>query len=143
MSEKKDKLLASLEAKLPPDVVQSTNNPIAKKDDVDSDYEFSREHYRELVDNSKQAIEMMMQLASESEHPRAFEVLGNMLKQSADMTDKLMELQKRKKDVKQETSEEKNKGVTNNNLFVGSTTDLQRFLHSNRMNGVIDGDIKE
>lgn len=142
MSEKKDKLLANLESKLPKSVVQGDNNPLPSRDDIDDDYEYSRETYKELVDNSKQAIEMMMQLASESEHPRAFEVLGNMLKQSADMTDKLMELQKRKKDVRKEDKPQANDNVTNNNLFVGSTTDLQRFLLSSRGN-VIDGDIKE
>jgi hypothetical protein len=144
MSEKKDKLLSSLSNNLPTDI-QSKQVSVKDERDLDDDYVFSRDNYRDLVDQSKQAIDLMMELARESEHPRAFEVLSGMIKQSADVTDKLMDLQKKKKDIKVDSSKKTNgdsNNVTNNNLFVGSTTDLQRFL-LNRDNGVIDGDHKE
>ena len=100
--------------------------------EIDDDYEFSRKTYKDLVDKSNNAIEGMMELALQSEHPRAFEVLSIMLKNTSDMTDKLMALQKQKKEIKKK---EKNEapaanGVTNNNLFLGSVTDLQKHLIS-------------
>jgi hypothetical protein len=101
----------------------------ATKDDIQDDYEFSRETYRSLVTKSNEAIEQMLNLAMQSEHPRAFEVLSNMLKNTSDMTDKLMELQKRKKDMAQkETADSSKPALTQNNLFLGSTTDLQKHL---------------
>ena len=66
------------------------------KDDVDDDYDFARAKYYNLADKGDEAIELMMELARESEHPRAFEVLSNMMKQNAEIADRLMELQKKK-----------------------------------------------
>ena len=143
MSEKKNKLMDSLASNLPPNVVQNSGNQIVVKDDIQDDYEYSRETYRELIDNSKQSIELMMALAQESEHPRAFEVLSNMLKHSSEMTDKLMDLQKKKRDMTQPKEKKSDGSVTNNNLFVGSTTDLQRFLLSQKQGDVIDVDPEE
>ena len=106
--------------------------PVPPSDHVQDDYEFSRETYRNLVSKSNEAIEQMLSLAMQSEHPRAFEVLSNMLKNTSDMTDKLMELQKRKKDIqkKEEVSADAKPALTQNNLFLGSTTDLQKHLIS-------------
>lgn len=103
--------------------------PPPGQDDIKDDYEFSRETYRSLVTKSNEAIEQMLNLAMQSEHPRAFEVLSNMLKNTSDMTDKLMALQKAKKEIqkKEETAESK-PALTQNNLFLGSTTDLQKHL---------------
>lgn len=72
----------------------------------------------------------MLSLAMQSEHPRAFEVLSNMLKNTSDMTDKLMALQKAKKELrkKEEQSSGGQPALTQNNLFLGSTTDLQKHL---------------
>ena len=100
------------------------------QDDVKDDYEFSRETYRNLVSKSNEAIEQMLNLAMQSEHPRAFEVLSNMLKNTSDMTDKLMALQKAKKEIqkKEEAAAEAKPALTQNNLFLGSTTDLQKHL---------------
>jgi len=73
----------------------------------------------------------MLDLARESEHPRAFEVLSNMLKQNAEVADRLMELQKKKKEVRLIDQKQLpgNGNMTQNNVYVGSTTDLQRMLH--------------
>jgi len=102
------------------------------KDDIQDDYEFSRDQYYNLMKKNEEALELMMDLARESEHPRAFEVLTNMIKTNAEIADRLMELQKKRKDVnKQEDSKEadtKQLGVTNNNLFVGSTKDLAKLI---------------
>ena len=85
-------------------------------------------------------MDVLAELARESEHPRAFEVLSQTIKNIGDTTEKLMNLQKQKKDLQKDEKEEA-KRVTNNNMFVGSTTDLQRML-LNRDN-VIDGEAKE
>jgi hypothetical protein len=100
--------------------------------EIEDDYNFSRETYKELVDKSNKAIDGMMELVLQSEHPRAFEVLSNMLKNTSDMTDKLMALQKQKKEVKKKEKGEVQMSptgsVTNNNVFLGSVTDLQKHL---------------
>ena len=85
-------------------------------------------------------MDVLAELARESEHPRAFEVLAQTIKNISDTTEKLMSLQKKKKELTAE-EDEKQKNVTNNNMFVGSTTDLQRLL-LNRDN-VIDAKVKE
>jgi len=99
------------------------------KTDIDDDYEFARAKYYNLADKGDEAIELMMELARESEHPRAFEVLSNMMKQNAEIADRLMELQKKKKEVqKADNVQALPNSMTQNNVFVGSTTDLQRML---------------
>ena len=124
MSDKSEELIKKLESNLP------VPPPPPGQDDVKDDYEFSRETYRNLVTKSNEAIEQMLNLAMQSEHPRAFEVLSNMLKNTSDMTDKLMALQKAKRDIqkKQEDAEPKQVSLTQNNTFLGSTTDLQKHL---------------
>ena len=92
--------------------------------DIKDDYEFSRETYRDLIRTGTLSMDAMAELARESEHPRAFEVLSNHIKNMGEVTDKLMKLQKAKKDLRQDND----KQVTNNNVFVGSTSDLQRML---------------
>jgi hypothetical protein len=128
-TEKSEKLLKSLEGNLPVPVPSAPLPPKEEKE-IEDDYEFSRKTYKDLVDKSNSAIEGMMELALQSEHPRAFEVLSIMLKNTSDMTDKLMALQKQKKEIKKKEKEEAIAvtGVTNNNLFLGSVTDLQKHL---------------
>ena len=127
MRDKKKSLLNNLSDNLPSHLAPEP--PPA--DDVKDDYEFSREMYRQLAQKGQTAIDDMLQLAAESEHPRAFEVLSTMLKQNAEITEKLMALQKDKKKLDEPTKTEQN-NVTNNNLFVGSTSDLQRMLHNEK-----------
>ena len=98
------------------------------KDDVDDDYDFARSKYYNLAEKGDEAIELMMELARESEHPRAFEVLSNMMKQNAEIADRLMELQKKKKEVRLKDSKGLPGKLTQNNVYVGSSTDLQRML---------------
>ena len=125
--EKKDKLKASLEKTLP---TIKKDKPVEKIDkDVKDDYEFSRETYRDLIATGTRSLDILAELARESEHPRAFEVLSQAIKNIGDTTDKLMNLQKAKKELnKEEKEKDELAQVTNNNVFVGSTTDLQRLL---------------
>jgi len=95
---------------------------------IQSDYEFSRETYYQLLDKGKESLELMIEVARESEHPRAFEVLSNMMKQTAEIADKLMDLNKKNKEIHKEELLSDARQITNNNVFLGSTTELQRFL---------------
>lgn len=91
------------------------------------DYEYSRETYYNLLAKGQESLELMIEVARESEHPRAFEVLSGMMKNMADINDKLMDLNKKNKDINKK-DEPKQVGTTTNNLFVGTTTDLQRLI---------------
>ena len=96
--------------------------------DAEEDYNIARENLKKLLDKSDEALDHMMQVAAEAEHPRAFEVLAGMFKTSADMTTQLVELQKKRHELDKLNNEPTQSGVTNNNLFVGSTTELQKML---------------
>ena len=127
--DKKDKLQKSLEKNLPG--VKKSEIIIANKDkkDIKDDYELARSTYKDLINTGMRSLDVLSELARESEHPRAFEVLSRAIKDVADTTDKLMELQKNKKALNKEEEEaEKKRLVTNNNLFVGSTADLQKMI---------------
>jgi len=101
------------------------NQVYIDKKDIKDDYEFSRKTLKDLISVGTYSMDSLAELARESEHPRAFEVLSNHLKAIGDITDKLMKLQKNKKEL---TEDDVRKEITNNNVFVGSTTDLQRML---------------
>jgi len=99
-----------------------------QKSDVNKDYEYTRGNLYSIIEKGQEAINGILELAQESEMPRAYEVAGQLIKNVADATDKLLDLQKKLKDV----NEESKKGPTNvtNALFVGSTSDLSKFLKS-------------
>jgi len=102
-------------------------------DNIKSDYDYSRETYYDLIEKGRESLELMIEVARASEHPRAFEVLSGMIKGIADVNDKLMDLQKKKKDVeKSDVPALENRGNTTNNVFLGSTTELQRFLQNEK-----------
>jgi Mg2+ and Co2+ transporter CorA len=99
------------------------------KTDTDDDYEFARQKYYDLLEKGDQALDLMIELARDSEHPRAFEVLSNMLKQNAEIADRLLDNQKKKKDIEKIGNQQAlPNSMTQNNVFVGSTTDLQKML---------------
>jgi hypothetical protein len=97
------------------------------KEDIRKDYEYTRGNLYSIIEKGQEAINGILELAQESEMPRAYEVAGQLIKSVSDATDKLMDLQKKLKDV---NKEEELKGPTtvNNALFVGSTADLQKML---------------
>mgnify|MGYP001166426592 CR=1 FL=1 len=102
-------------------------------DDIEKDYDYTRANLYSLIEKGQESLNGIMELAGESASPRAYEVAGQILKSVADTTDKLMELQKRVKEV----DEEKAKGpsqVTNNAVFVGSTSDLSKMLKDGILN---------
>ena len=101
---------------------------------LNDDFEYSRATYYELLEKGKESLEDMMEVARSSEHPRAYEVLSNLIKNMADVNDKLMDLNKKRKDL--DKKEEKLIGNTTNNLFVGTTADLQKLLQDDEQ--VID-----
>ena len=103
---------------------------------VDYDYDYSRATYYELIEKGKESLDLMIEVARESEHPRAFEVLSGMVKNISDVNDRLMDLNKKQKEIKAPDKHEA-KQITNNNVFLGSTTDLQRLLQ-NKLEKVID-----
>jgi hypothetical protein len=98
-----------------------------KDDNVKSDYDYSRETYYDLIEKGREGLEDMIHVARESEHPRAYEVLAGMLKNISDINDKLMDLNKKHKDITQPTKDSK-QIEHQQNIFVGSTADLQRLL---------------
>ena len=97
------------------------------KDDIEKDYEYTRGNLYSIIEKGQEAINGILELAQESEMPRAYEVAGQLIKSVADATDKLMDLQKKLKDVNEE-KESKGPTTVNNALFVGSTADLQKLL---------------
>jgi len=107
---------------------------MSDENEINDDYDYARARYYSLTEKGDEAIDLMLDLARESEHPRAFEVLSTMLKQNAEIADRLMELQKKKKEVRlTDNPQQLPNSMTQNNVYVGSTTDLQRMLH-NRIN---------
>ena len=102
-------------------------------DDAEKDYKYARAQLYSLIEKGQETLNGVMELAGESASPRAYEVAGQVLKSTADITDKLADLQKKMKDL----DEDKPKGpssVTNNAVFVGSTTELQKMLKQEILN---------
>ena len=111
----------------------------------EQDYEYSRETYYDLLEKGRESLELMIEVARESEHPRAFEVLNGMIKGISDVNGELIKLNKSYKELQKSEETPETKAITNNNLFVGSTTDLQRMLLDNDKpdDKVIDADPDE
>ena len=111
-----------------------------KKTDIDNDYDYSRENYYNLIEKGQQAIEGILDIAKEGQHPRAYEVAGQLIGQVAQVTDKLQDLQKKLKDLKEVTKKSDTK--IQNALFVGSTAELQKMLQAKK-DEVIEGKVTE
>jgi len=106
------------------------------KADVDNDYKYSRENYYNLIERGQEAIEGILDVAKEGQHPRAYEVAGALIKNVADTVDKLQDLQKKLKDLK-ELPKTANPQIKNA-LFVGSTAELQKMLKKDENTEVKD-----
>ena len=105
----------------------------SKDDHIEKDYIYSRANLYSLIEKGQEAINGIMEVAGEGGSPRAYEVAGQLIKSVADTTDKLIDLQKKLKDVEDETKKTTN-NVTNNALFVGSTSELQKMLKQGFLN---------
>ena len=99
------------------------------QNDITKDYEYTRGNLYSIIEKGQEAINGILELAQESEMPRAYEVAGQLIKSVSDATDKLMDLQKKLKDVEEETKQ-KGPSTVNNALFVGSTADLAKIIKS-------------
>ena len=104
-----------------------------KKDDVEKDYNYTRGQLYSLIEKGQEAINGIMELAGESASPRAYEVAGQLIKSVADSTDKLMDLQKKVKEIDEDITKTQG-NVTNNALFVGSTSELSKLLKQGILN---------
>ena len=99
----------------------------SSSDDIKKDYEYTRGNLYSLIEKGQEAINGILELAKETEQARAYEVAGQLIKNVADATDKLMELQKKLKEVEEE-KQIKGPSTVNNALFVGSTAELAKML---------------
>ena len=112
-----------------PEVVKEKIEKVRESvDDVKKDYEYTRGNLYSIIEKGQEALNGVLELAQESEMPRAYEVAGQLIKNVADATDKLLDLQKKLKDVEEE--KQKGPSTVNNALFVGSTADLAKMLKS-------------
>ena len=108
-----------------------------KKQTAENDFEYSRQIYHDLLNKGSEALDEMMEVARATEHPRAFEVLSNMMKNMGDINGSLMDLHKKKKDFDKTDEVKELPGQTTNNVFIGSTSDLQRMLLDNDEDKVV------
>jgi hypothetical protein len=105
----------------------------AQTDDIKKDYEYTRANLYSLIEKGQEAINGIMELAGDGGSPRAYEVAGQLIKSVADTTDKLIDLQKKLKDVQEDNTKVSN-NVTNNAVFVGSTSELSKLLKQGFLN---------
>ena len=122
------------------EIVKDTSEPIEiedvksvkyEKDDLDRDYEYTRGNLYSLIEKGQEAIDGIMEISQESGSARAYEVTGQIIKSVADATDKLLDLQKKIKDIKE--PKDKGPSTVNNALFVGSTAELQKLLKKGKL----------
>ena len=110
---------------------EPVSKPVKKiksgKEDLTKDYEYSRAQLYSLVEKGQEAVDGALDVAQQSDSARAYDVAGQLIKHVADTADKLIDLQKKMKDI-DEVKDSKTTNVTNNSLFVGSTSDLQKML---------------
>lgn len=116
-----------------PNIISADKNISSSINDVKKDYDYTRGNLYSLIEKGQEAINGILELAQESEMPRAYEVAGQLIKNVADATDKLMDLQKKLKDIEEEKT---SRGPTNvtNALFVGSTAELAKLLKQQKEN---------
>lgn len=100
--------------------------PARLEEDLDQDYEESRKTIKDLVNKGNQAIDHLLAIASESEHPRAFEVVATLIKNTADANEKLMTMQKAVRDMK--NIKQKSDVTVDKAIFIGSTSELSKLI---------------
>ena len=127
-----DKALNISDTDIIPAKKETLRKEAPKKNEVEKDYEYTRANLYSITEKGQEAINGIMEVAGESASPRAYEVAGQLIKSVADTTDKLMDLQKKIKDVNEDAPKTNN--VTNNALFVGSTSELSKMLKKGFLN---------
>ena len=111
---------------------------IEKKDDPTLDYEYSRGNLYSLIEKGQEALNGILEVAQGSDHPRAYEVAGQIIKSVGDTTDKLIDLQAKMKNLKKEDKDSPK--TVNNALFVGSTSDLSKLLKKGVLNNKVENE---
>ena len=106
--------------------------PKSEQDDPQADYEYSRGQLYNLVEKGQEAINGILDVCQDSQHPRAYEVAGQLIKSVADTTDKLIDLQKKMNDLDKPTGSRPK--TVNNSVFIGSTADLQKIIKQGNIN---------
>ena len=120
------------EKKFEPPVIRKEGEvPLKVEKDINTDYDYSRESYYNLIEKGQEAIQGILDIAKEGQHPRAYEVVGQLIGQVATSVDKLQDLQKKLKDLKELPG--KTNANIKNALFVGSTAELQKMLNKQSM----------
>ena len=117
------------------EVVSSTEvMPVKSEDVVETDTEYARRNIRDLIDKGSIAVDNLLQVSKESEHPRAYEVVAGLMKTMADLNKDLLELQKRKKDLQPQLDSASNRGniTVEKAVFVGSTAELLKQIRENK-----------
>jgi hypothetical protein len=122
-----------------PQNLDESDSKIVKMDsdsshDIDLDYQYSRGQLYNLIEKGQEAIDGIMDVARNSDHPRAYEVAFQGIKHVSDMTDKLIDLQKKMKAIDEDTPRQKGPSTVNNTMFIGSTAELQKFLKQSKIN---------
>ena len=122
-----DKALNISETDIVPTKKVTPPKEVSKINEIEKDYEYTRANLYSIIEKGQEAINGIMEVAGESASPRAYEVAGQLIKSVADTTDKLMDLQKKLKDVEEE-KQSRGPSTVNNALFVGSTAELAKML---------------
>jgi hypothetical protein len=111
------------------EILPALSQGSTSSDKIENDYDTSRDNLRDLLVTGKTALEHALSVAKQSEHPRAFEVVGGLMKQLADMNQQLMDIHQQKKKLEEPAKGSASKEVTHNNaIFVGSTADLSKMI---------------
>jgi len=136
----------SIEESLGVEFEESTSSPIVKqepksittsnsKEDIDVDYRETRKSLKNLIETGEIAISGILKVAEEGDHPRAYEVVAQMLKTVSDINKDLIDLHKKTKEAKKEETKLIQKTTTNNSFYVGSTSELQDLINPERSSG--------
>jgi hypothetical protein len=121
--------IVSVDSNPPSEIVKNQDS-----EDIKKDYQYTRANLYSLIEKGQEALNGIMELASESDSPRAYEVAGQIIKSVGDTTDKLLDLQKKLKDMEEDNMKQTTNNVTNNALFVGSTSELSKLLKQGFLN---------
>ena len=122
-------------------VPRDTGKSVTVEKYLDKDSDYSRENYYNLIEKGQEAIQGILDIAKEGQHPRAYEVVGQLIGQVGDTVDKLQDLQKKLKDLKELPG--RTSATIKNALFVGSTAELQKMLNKKRENETVKSETKE
>jgi len=117
-----------------PAPIQQPVPTMSSKDQIVKDYEYTRGNLYSLIEKGQEAVDGILELSQQTDSPRAFEVAGNLIKNVADATDKLIDLQKKMQELEEGPKGAAQTNVTINTMFVGSTADLAKFLKQQKKN---------